>query len=215
MNAKPSFTTKDLVAHTGIERNVLRGLLNARRIAPDIAADVGRGRSRLFSYANLFEVALANRLHHFNASHADIGTILELLRAYDAPAPSDASEDWLIKAELWARTRSFDAPTQILLYWCGAGDLIEFGVGSVEVRHPAWGRDYLCIDLTKIVVDLMVATDLKWPLAEIRPLNDAVYLRILEMSLAQMKENPEHREAIESLISSIKQSDASDEAASE
>lgn len=79
------FTTKELLEITGVDPNVLRTWLNARRIVPDIRADVGRGRSRLFSRRNLFEVSIARELHLFGLSGARISEVVEQFRILDNP----------------------------------------------------------------------------------------------------------------------------------
>jgi len=196
MSKNPTFTTKELVAFTGIDSNVLRGLLNGRWITADVRSGVGRGRSLLFSYANLFEVALAKRLHHFNASSADVGAILRRLRAYDEPATANASDEWLTVAELWARTRTLTQMMDVLLYWSGEGDLIEIDAAIPtphfrRFRAPLWGAEYLCIDLTHIVVELVAATEVQWPLAAMKPLDHTVFLRLLKKHQAVLESSAE------------------------
>jgi hypothetical protein len=180
-----SYQTDAVIALTGIDPEVLKGLLNARRIVPDVAAEVGRGRVRLFSHRNLLEVALAREFQIFKIPSALLEEVLNFLRRLDGDPPADLTDDerqrWLEVAEVWARLRSWAAPVSAFLRVRPDGETGQFDllIGQpIRTALPAGRPVCLFVDLLALVAEIQSATGEHWPAELMRPLDDEVWGRI-------------------------------------
>lgn len=183
-----SYTTEELLEITGVRRNVLVTWLNARRIVPEIAAEVGRGRRSLYSHRNLFEVALASELHIFGVSGAQIQELLDFFRCLDAP---DVPEGSIEVAESWTRLRSREAPANaILLYRPDSPNpFFRFLIGGngIPTRLLTGGPAHIVIDVASMLTRLRVKTDQWWPAELRRKPNRKVWARIKTLEDARIK----------------------------
>lgn len=199
------FKTEDLIRATGIDRGLVTALLQKGHLVADISHTVGRGKARLFSYRNLFEVALARRLHAAQATYSSIEEVNTWVRDLDREPPAglgaEPRQRWLEWAADWARVRGGDPATPAYLYRQipGPGETAALELGFGDASAPPRWPDFVRVDLLKILQELRAVTDRSWPLDEIREMDER---------LAADSANVDDRGASEDVVQSRRDQEA-------
>jgi DNA-binding transcriptional MerR regulator len=110
------YTTDEVLAHTTVDPNVLRRLVDIGVIQPDVAAKVGRGRPRLYSFRNLVEVMVAQQMSALRVQTATIRALLKGLRAQDDQSRrNDTAARWRLFRDPRTRPPDWVAVLDVVL----------------------------------------------------------------------------------------------------